>query len=151
MDTLNIFMYKRKMPRPLQKRVRNYYEYLLAIHGMDDQTMLSNLPEHLRFDVSLFLNRDLISKVPFFRNCEEGFIKRLAVDLSPRLFSPGETIIKAGDIGDEMYFISKGKVEIRSAEGNLLGTFGSGSFFGEIALVFQCLVRFNCHFLADFE
>lgn len=71
---------------------------LLSKDGFDDQQVLDMLPEHLRFDLSLYLNRDLIRKVPFFNDSEVGFIKRLAIHLRPQLYSPGDFVIKAGQV-----------------------------------------------------
>jgi len=46
---------------------------------------------------------------------------------------PGEKIISKGDIGNTMYFVSSGSVEVEtSSEPVQLGT---GEFFGEIALL----------------
>lgn len=39
-----------------------------------------------------------------------------------------------------MYFISKGEVEVSLSDGTLLGVLKSGDFFGEISIVFKCLV-----------
>jgi len=138
MDSLNIFMFKRKVPSALKKRIHNYFEYLLSKDGMDDNLLLGSLPEHLRYDLSLFLNRDVIRKVPFFGQCEPGFIKRLTIHLIPQLYSPLDWIIRAGEIGDCMYFISKGVVEVLSQSEERLAVQGDGQFFGEIALLFKC-------------
>jgi len=138
MDSLNIFMFKRKVPSALKKRIHNYFEYLLSKDGMDDNLLLGSLPEHLRYDLSLFLNRDVIRKVPFFGQCEPGFIKRLTIHLIPQLYSPQDWILRAGEIGDCMYFISKGVVEVLSQSEERLTVQGDGQFFGEIALLFKC-------------
>lgn len=60
-----------------------------------------------------------------------------------RQFSAGETIIHQGDIGDCMYVIQSGDVEVVQRAGNqeiLLGTLHAGDFFGEMA-VFEQEVR----------
>jgi CRP-like cAMP-binding protein len=139
MDTINVFMFRRDVPKRIRKRVQLYYEYLLSKDGMDDSQILSSLPEHLRFDLSLYLNRELIRKVPFFYDSEVGFIRRLAVHLKPQLYSPGDYILKEGEIGDSMYFISKGLVEVVASNGQVLSVLKSGSFFGEIAILFKCM------------
>jgi len=138
MDTLNVFMFKRQVPKRIRRRVQLYYEYLLSKDGIDDRQVLDALPEHLRFDLSLYLNRDLIRKVPFFYDSEVGFIKRLAVHLRPQLYSPGDFIINSGEVGDSMYFISKGQVDVIGENGQVLSVLKSGSFFGEIAILFKC-------------
>jgi len=137
MDTVNIFMSKRKVPSSIRKRIRLYYEYMLSKDGMDDEQILGGLPDHLRYDLCLYLNRDLIRKVPFFYDSEVGFIKRLAIHLKPQLYSPGDSIVKVGEIGDSMYFISRGRVEVLSGDGHVLKVLKSGAFFGEIAILFK--------------
>lgn len=60
-----------------------------------------------------------------------------------RQFNAGETIIRQGDIGDCMYVIQSGEVEVVQRAGDqeiLLGTLTAGDFFGEMA-VFEQEVR----------
>lgn len=56
----------------------------------------------------------------------------------PRTCAVGETIFKAGDIGDELYLIRRGIVRIVLPLGGThhnLASFGRGNFFGEIAFL----------------
>ena len=75
----------------------------------------------------------LVEKVPFFAKLSPDRIGKVVQLLKPRLVIPGEKIIRKGEVGDAMYFISNGCVEIDlEPEPTHLG---SGQFFGEIALV----------------
>jgi len=65
-----------------------------------------------------------------------------------RLYRNGETIIKQGSVGDCVYVIQKGKVEVvKEKDGNeiKLAELGEKEFFGEMALfekdVRSCTVR----------
>ncbi len=52
------------------------------------------------------------------------------------VFTPGDTIFKAGEVGFDMYFISRGSVDVMSAdEQTIYATLREGQFFGEIALL----------------
>lgn len=55
-----------------------------------------------------------------------------------KLFEPGEIIMQEGDIGEEAYVISSGKVEVFKSSGNgdiHLLTLDSGEVIGEMALI----------------
>jgi voltage-gated potassium channel len=50
-------------------------------------------------------------------------------------FSPGEFIIKRKDMGNEMFFIAHGTVEVLREDKVVLAQLLDGQFFGEIALL----------------
>ncbi len=81
----------------------------------------------------------LVAKVPFLSTLPEERIGQIAKMLTPRLVLPGEKVVKKGDAGDAMYFISTGCVEVGLESGPV--QLGSGDFFGEIALLRHDLPR----------
>lgn len=138
MDVINSFMQTRNLPVIMQDRIRKYYGQLWSRQkGVDDYTILKELPAHMATDVSLFLNREIVEKVPLFRNCQVGFIEHLVRKLQPMIYVPGDDIVKVGTLGQEMYFISRGKCEVLSENGLRVATIHEGGFFGEIALLFD--------------
>jgi hypothetical protein len=50
-------------------------------------------------------------------------------------FAQGEEVITIGDIGDEMYFICSGAVEVVLANGKRIAVLNENQYFGEIALL----------------
>lgn len=139
MEKLSAFMRYRRLPKNLQERVSDYYRYLWQ-HQLDhDETeILRRLPPSLRTELGLHLKRDLLNAVPFFRNAGEAFLREVALGMQPAIFLPGDVILRAGERGRGMYFITRGKVEILSADQRTrLATLGEGDFFGEMALVFD--------------
>lgn len=137
MERLTAFMSYRNIPTHLQKRIRDYYGYLWDKRlGYDESTVVSALPLNLRTEVSLFLNRDIIERVPLFRGASEDFIREIALQLRPVVFMPGDYVFRAGEPGMDMYFISRGRLEVIAKDGkSILGSLSDGDFFGEIALL----------------
>jgi voltage-gated potassium channel len=76
---------------------------------------------------------DLVAKVPFFRNVGAAVIADVARLLRARDYPARSVIVRRGEIGDCMYFIASGEVEVRLGPGNV--RLGPGEFFGEIALL----------------
>ena len=77
----------------------------------------------------------LIEQVPFFRNASSEFLRDLIPRLDEREFAAGDVIVHEGDVGDEMYFLTKGQVEaLRGDPPQRLTVLREGSFFGELAI-----------------
>jgi CPA1 family monovalent cation:H+ antiporter len=76
---------------------------------------------------------DLLGRVPMFASLDGKTRRSVARLLRPRLAVPDEFIVRLGERGDAMYFISSGAVEVRIAPEPV--RLGSGDFFGELALL----------------
>jgi len=138
-EKMNTFMRFRKIPSDLQDRIRSYYEYLwTSRRGYDEGQVLSELPDSLKIQVSLHLCSSMIEKVPIFSGASEDLIKQIVAKLKSAIFTPGDYVFREGEIGDSMYFISRGQVEVVSKDGQTIyATLSPGNFFGEIALILQ--------------
>jgi voltage-gated potassium channel len=76
---------------------------------------------------------DLVSKVPFFQSLDPAAIAEITHMLR-RLEVPARTaIIRRGKVGDCMYFIADGEVQVDVKPAPV--RLGAGSFFGELALL----------------
>src|SRR5439155_11622412 len=90
------------------------------------------LEAHPRLDLGL-KREELIGRVPLFSALDENAKRSVARLQKPRLAIPGEFVVRKGERGDAMYFISSGAVEVRVPPVPV--ELGSGDFFGELALV----------------
>ncbi|MGB2959602.1 MAG: cyclic nucleotide-binding domain-containing protein, partial [Bacteroidota bacterium] len=137
MQNLGTFMNTKGITGKLQDRMRDYYAYLWQKPGANDETLIMNgLPAGLRSEVSLYLKRDIIQKVPFLKDAREALIRDIALQMTPVVVVPGEYVFHAGETGHEMYFISKGRLEVVGEDGEtLLGVLSDGEIFGEMALL----------------
>lgn len=137
MEKINTFMKYRSIPFDLRDKINNYYTYLWdSRRGYDESSVLKDLPISLKTNVSLFLNKEIIEKVPIFKGASISLIKEIILNLEPVVFTPGDYIVRKGDIGTDMFFISKGHVDVVSEDESIVyATLSEGHFFGEIALL----------------
>lgn len=77
---------------------------------------------------------EFLSQVPFFSEVSGDSLSHLCQDLSPRTVRAGEAIFHAGDAGDAMFVILKGKVKVHE-EDHLFGHLETKDCFGEYALI----------------
>jgi hypothetical protein len=135
MEEINDFLRKKRVPADLQKRVRDYYAYLWETQrSVSPVPIAAELPHSLSQEILLYLNRALIEKVSLFRNADEIFIREIVQVLKPMSFLPQDYIIRQGEYGDCMYFLSSGEVEVL-IDGAHVAQLGHGSPFGETALI----------------
>ena len=135
MEEINDFLRTRKVPAPLQSRVRNYYAYLWETQkSVSPVSITEELPHTLSMEISLYLNRAILEKVALFKNANEIFIREIVQLMQHMVFLPDDYIIRQGEYGDCMYFLSNGDVEVL-VNGSRVASLGQGSPFGETALI----------------
>jgi hypothetical protein len=136
MEKLSSFMNYRGIPTELQRRVRDYHTYVWEHRlGYDEATILSGLPPALMIEVSMFLKRDVIQHVPFFATASDELLQEIALSMNPVVYMPGDVVFRHGERGREMYFISRGQVEVIGKDGRQVAVLRKGDVFGEMALV----------------
>ncbi len=137
LERINTFLKYRNIPLSLQKRINDYYDYLWDNRrGYDESSVLSDLPKTLKTTVSLYLNREIIEKVPLFKGASEEFLTELILNLEPVIYTPGDYVVKKGEMGYDMFFISKGSIDVVSEDEKVVyATLSDGAYFGEIAIL----------------
>ena len=76
---------------------------------------------------------NIVAKVPLFATLHASQIAEISALLKPRIAVPQEVITRKGDMGDAMYFIYSGRVEVELEPTPI--ELKSGDFFGEISLI----------------
>jgi len=130
------FLEEAAIPRQLQVRIMRCQQHLFNSETLhrDIAEPLNGLPKHLCDEVLTFLNRDIITKVPLFRKCAQGFVLRLVQKLKPQICLRGDYLIREGNPATCMYFIRHGKLEVLS-KGMRMAYLKTGDFLGEIGLL----------------
>ena len=84
--------------------------------------------------IKTFTPEELAAQFPLFADLTPEQREALVLHFQPYTAEPGERIIRAGDLADALYLISKGEVEV-TVDGKQISTRGPGEFFGEMALL----------------
>jgi putative ABC transport system ATP-binding protein len=77
---------------------------------------------------------EFLKGVEAFKRLTPAELTHVAERMSRRQFLQGETIIQEGDVGEELFLISDGEVQIER-KGREVARLGAGEFFGELALM----------------
>jgi len=131
MEDLDDFMHQENLPLDLRFRTRAFFEYGYN-HSRDIPASIEELSMSLRTEVALHLYNDLITTVPFFRDCGKEFLTEVILRLKAQTLSPGDYLYEAGEYGDSMFFLIKGSVEVVLDDKNgVFAELREGSYFGE--------------------
>jgi SulP family sulfate permease len=80
-----------------------------------------------------------LEETSLFRDIDRALLGELGGAVRPVAVRKGETLFAAGDAGDEMFLIRKGRIHIllplEAGQHHHLATFGRGDFFGEMAFL----------------
>ena len=136
MEKLSVAVKYRSLPPGLQRRIHDYYAYKWRKRlGFDESDFLDGLPHSLKMQVALYLKKDILERIPMFSLASQEFIESIAIHLVPVVFTPGDYIFRAGEIGEEMYFIIQGHVKVVAPDGkSVFSRLSDGDCFGEVAL-----------------
>jgi hypothetical protein len=139
LDTFKMYLNERGVDKNISSRVRDYYEYRWEHHrGYQEETLLNNLPEPLRLEVMQELAKDLLQEVPLFKYCSIQLKNILILNLKAETFNPGSFISRAGDIGNDMVFITKGVLQIvNESSEDVYCEYGPGEYFGNLSIMLK--------------
>lgn len=129
MDQTTTYMNNLHLPKHTQHRVKDWLNFTWRQQNtFDELAILSALPNKATTDISLNLHLEMLKQVELFHCVERPVICELVNFLRPILFLPGDFIFRKEDIGNSMYIVNKGVVEVfADREGmKLLVTLGKG-------------------------
>ncbi|XP_061679422.1 cyclic nucleotide-gated cation channel beta-3-like [Syngnathoides biaculeatus] len=138
MDNTIKYMSSYRIPKDVQNRVKTWYNYTWQSQGMlDEQELLTQLPDKMRLDIAIDVNYSIVSKVPLFEGCDQQMIFDMLKSLRSVVYLPGDYVCKKGEVGREMYIIKAGEVQVVGGPDGktVFVTLGAGSVFGEISLL----------------
>lgn len=149
LNRITKWMRLNNFPVQLVDRVVKYYDMLWNhFKGIDEQSILRDLPESMRSKVKQHMFKNLVENAEIFPSEDKGAIITLIHKLKIKIIPKGEVIIRQGEIAQDMYFIMKGLVKVFQPDGSVIAVLGKGNNFGEMALIKEDTVR-NASIMAD--
>jgi serine/threonine protein phosphatase PrpC/quercetin dioxygenase-like cupin family protein len=82
----------------------------------------------------LALKRQVLAKMPLFARLSEREMLRVMQVADVKIFQKGDTVIKEGDSGDELFIVLSGSLTVTRG-GGLLTELSTGDHVGEMALI----------------
>jgi CRP-like cAMP-binding protein len=159
MDSVNDYLAYKQVPQDLTSEVRSYYRFLWTSgKGVEEHKVTDDFPPYLKTKLLVCLHRDLVAAVPLFADCVEdsAFVGEVVRHLKPRICLPNTYVLRKGEIGAEMFFVSRGELNVLDEAGaadhhydepqtipsttnRVLYSISEGGFFGEMALLHETL------------
>ncbi|KAK7275354.1 hypothetical protein RIF29_16468 [Crotalaria pallida] len=131
------WMSRRRLPRHLKERVRRCEQYKWQENrGVEEETLIRNLPKDLRRDIMRHLCLDSLKRVPMFEDMNKQLLDAMCDRLKPVLHTEKSYIFLEGDPVEEMLFIMRGTLATATTNAGRTGFFYSfvlkaGDFCGE--------------------
>ncbi|KAM3956311.1 uncharacterized protein ACR2FA_009763 [Aphomia sociella] len=137
MNQVEQYMRHKQFPAPLKKRVITFYNYNFQEKYYKEDASLDYLSEQLRNEITLHTCHKLVNKVALFDGLSATVVGSVLGCLTPEVYLPDDLVVRAGDIGDCMYFIANGTVAVYSLKGVEVCHLEDGAHFGEVALLMK--------------
>lgn len=137
-SALNEFAKATKLPEDLKQRIKshillNYEENIFS--WFDQDSLMNELPASIREQVSKHMHYKIVDKVYFFQDKDPSFISYMIPKLRNICLQGGDYLYKEHEYPDEVYFLTKGRINLVAGNGVAFKTYVQGSYFGEVELL----------------
>eukprot|EP01062_Namystynia_karyoxenos_P082688 TRINITY_DN9368_c0_g1_i1.p1 TRINITY_DN9368_c0_g1~~TRINITY_DN9368_c0_g1_i1.p1 ORF type:complete len:899 (+),score=212.55 TRINITY_DN9368_c0_g1_i1:79-2697(+) len=128
------------IPWVVQKEAMVLYPSILAATQDDFAEVIKVFPPFIQEKIGLYIRLKLLRQVPMFKGAELACVEDLSDCMEEDIFQPMEYIMRAGEMGREMFFLAHGVVEVLvedpgTGEEHQVCILRDGSWFGEIAIL----------------
>ncbi|XP_052747044.1 uncharacterized protein LOC112049323 isoform X2 [Bicyclus anynana] len=133
MKDISVFMKKEKLNPQLQKQVNAYYEYNWDKTGGIDYRNILKLCSQitLRTDAILHIYGSTFTKCPILEQCDTSLLRIIGRAVRSFYFLKDTTIIEEDDVISDIYFVDRGRVEVKESDDESV-TLMTGSMFGNL-------------------
>ena len=136
MRKLQQYMRYRELPDDLREQILRHFASLWEKErGVPMREILDQLPIPMRLDIAYCVHKHVLRSIKPLKDCRKMIQQTIALSLQTQRASAGEWIYKSGDLGNEVYFIFYGEVNVLEGKGKLKKSLASGAYFGEETLL----------------
>ncbi|GMF14357.1 unnamed protein product [Phytophthora lilii] len=124
------FLIKRCIPRRLRQRVISQFEFHWSHRTVfDEDYLLQQFPKSLQYEILAASMESFVKKFPFFGMTSVEFFVFAIPRLRPVVLGPGQVLVDAESVWEELYFLTSGSVE--TVQSNLVvGSLSPGEICG---------------------
>jgi len=122
----------------LMQRIVRYHSYLSMHHlGPDAQELFTQLSVNLESEMKIFRIRDILESSAMFRGLDGRTILLLVQTCTQHVFSPGDFVVRKGEIADCMYIVLRGTLAVLVSDDReeCVRRMYEGDCFGEICFL----------------
>ena len=138
LKSLDEFSKATKLPPLLKKKIKNHinHNHQENVYSwFDKDALLKELPASLRREISIHMHKKIVEKISFFQDKDPQFISYVVPRLKNVRMQAGELLCKEGDYAEEIFFLVKGRVNLKVSSGIIFKTYEQGSYFGEVEVL----------------
>lgn len=126
MDAVNAYMEEVQLPHQPRMRIREYFRHRFNTGTLHSNSqLLEMMSPALREGVATHTHAGWIRDIPYFTNCNDDFVVKVALSLEHRTFAPHELVITLYEDTEIMYIVKAG---VCACKGMI---YTSGKVFGE--------------------
>jgi hypothetical protein len=135
------YMRYRGFGKSLMKKVIDFTEAeWKRMRGFNEREVMAHLPESLQTEIARHLHAKMLSSVSFFKDSHSGFINAVVLAFHTSMLLPNTIMIRRNQVGDRMYFVAKGSVELLD-RGQVYAVLQEGSLRSRNSVAFLGEVR----------
>lgn len=111
-DSINSYMRHRNLPYSLKTVIRRHYSYAWKHSSVfNEQVILEELPMTIRCQVVMAINRPVLEKIAFLNGLSNHVKTAICLKVTPTQVVPGERVVVEGDVGNDCFIVSRGRLE----------------------------------------
>lgn len=129
------------VPAETQREILSYQHHVLSDDASRYLDQMESLPPQLQREVMVYVRVDAVERVNHFKGAGMDCKLSLASHLQRVIAEPDVEVVAVGDIGEEMYMVAHGYLDVILVNGLVVATLTAGDYFGEAALLQETCTR----------